>query len=124
MASDNTPARRGGRVGRRSTSTVEGSFQPIDTLRERDRRTEVARRYYPNGTVEAERLRIRETEKRDRLRLPAERRNGCLNTLLVNFGGGLVFFVVGCLGIFLFDTWWGPAATLGAFSLFVTLRDL
>lgn len=124
MASNNTPARRRRNAGQRSTRTVTGGFQRIDTLRERDRRTEVARKYYPNGRVEAERLRIRETERRDRLTLPAGRKSGFLSTLFTNFGGGLVFFVVGSSGFLIFDTWWGPAATLGAFAFLVTIRDL
>lgn len=124
MASRNTPTRRGRRIQRQKGGTVEGSFRPVDTLRERDRRTEIARRYYPSGQLEAERLRIRETEKRDRLTLPTDRRRGFFGRVWETVAGGVVFFLVGIVGAFVFDAWWGPFASLLVFSIYVVLWDL
>lgn len=124
MASRNTPTRRSRRIQRQKGGTVEGSFRPVDTLRERERRTEIARRYYPSGQLEAERLRIRETEKRDRLTLPRNTKPGFLGRLWETLAGGIVFFLAGVAGALVFDAWWGPFASLLVFSIYVVLWDL
>lgn len=95
---------------------VEGRLSPQWDGYERDRQAEIARRYRPDGSLEAERLRIRERERR-KPPIIASGNPGFWPT----FAGGVAFYLVGAFGSWAAGHFWGVLVALFAFTIFIVV---